>query len=234
MCGGTVDGDRRFRPKRRRSRLYSGSVDHLPPAAGGRRSAARLPCGSTGKGRRGAHCWVVPGLLLCLKSVARGSARAVVGIRVVPCGEWERSGSKQAARGTRSPVALLHLMFVAEPLAAVRARHAATDFARKHGAADQTVDDIALAVSEAVTNAVVHGYRDRPTPGDITMSIRRDGHYLVVLVCDDGVGISPRRDSPGLGIGLALIGQLTESLQIRDRHGGGAELSMRFRLQQDE
>ena len=96
------------------------------------------------------------------------------------------------------------------------------------------MDDIALAVSEAVTNAVVHGYRDRPTPGDITMSIRRDGHYLVVLVCDDGVGVSPRRDSPGLGLGLALIGQLSESLQIRDRRGGGAEVSMRFRLQPDE
>ncbi|MEP6953199.1 MAG: ATP-binding protein [Solirubrobacteraceae bacterium] len=129
---------------------------------------------------------------------------------------------------------LLQFVFVAEPLAAVHARHAASDFARKHGAADQTVGDIALAVSEAVTNAVVHGYRDRPAPGDITMSIRRDGHHLVVMVCDDGVGVSPRRDSPGLGLGLALIGQLSDSLQIRDRREGGAELSMRFRLRPDD
>lgn len=129
---------------------------------------------------------------------------------------------------------LLQLMLVAEPLAAAHARHAARDFARKHGASDQTVEDIALAVSEAVTNAAVHGYRDRPAPGDVTVSIRRDGHDLVVLVCDDGVGVSPRPDTPGLGLGLALIGQLSDSLEIRDRRGGGAELSMRFRLQPND
>lgn len=130
-------------------------------------------------------------------------------------------------------MSLLQLVFAAEPMAAVRARHAATDFARKQGAAGRALDDIALAVSEAVTNAVVHAYRDRPAPGDITVSIRRDGHHLVVSVCDDGVGISPRRDSPGLGLGLALIGQLSESLQIRARRGGGTELSMRLRMQPD-
>ena len=40
----------------------------------------------------------------------------------------------------------------------------------------------------------------------------------------------PRTDSPGLGLGLPLIAQMTESLEVHDRAGGGTEIRMAFAL----
>ena len=50
------------------------------------------------------------------------------------------------------------------------------------------------------------------------------------LVVDEGRGILPRADSPGLGLGLPLIAQMTESLEVHDRRGGGTEIRMAFAL----
>jgi len=56
--------------------------------------------------------------------------------------------------------------------------------------ADPSVDevsDIKTAVSEAVTNAIIHGYGQ--TPGNVKMAMTMDGETLTVQVCDEGVGI---------------------------------------------
>ena len=47
--------------------------------------------------------------------------------------------------------------------------------------------DIKTAVSEAVTNAIVHGYRD--TAGIIEMKINVDGEWVRIEIIDDGTGI---------------------------------------------
>ena len=95
------------------------------------------------------------------------------------------------------------------------------------GAADP--DGIALAVSEAVTNAVVHAYVDAPAPGEVEVFAQRhpdDG--IEIHVCDDGRGMMPRRDSPGLGVGLALITKLAQRFKVETRPGGGTAVSMLF------
>jgi anti-sigma regulatory factor (Ser/Thr protein kinase) len=100
-------------------------------------------------------------------------------------------------------------------------------YAREHGAADP--DGIALAVSEAVTNAVVHAYVDAPAPGDVEVFARRhpdDG--IEIHVCDEGRGMMPRRDSPGLGVGLPLVAKLAERFRVETRPGGGTAVSMQF------
>ncbi len=56
---------------------------------------------------------------------------------------------------------------------------------------DPTVEaltDVKTAVSEAVTNCVVHGYPDGV--GQITMECLIDGDLLHITISDDGVGIS--------------------------------------------
>ena len=50
------------------------------------------------------------------------------------------------------------------------------------------INDIKTAVSEAVTNAIVHGYPDGV--GEIELSARIDGRELYIEIADDGVGIS--------------------------------------------
>jgi anti-sigma regulatory factor (Ser/Thr protein kinase) len=101
------------------------------------------------------------------------------------------------------------------------------DFALEHGAADP--DAVALAVSEAVTNAVVHAYVDAPEPGEIEVIAQRVGDdRLEIFVCDDGRGMLPRHDSPGVGLGLPLVATLAESFEVQARTGGGTQVRMAF------
>ena len=71
-----------------------------------------------------------------------------------------------------------------------------------------------------MTNAVLHAYIDRE-PGMVIVTAHAGPGELVVCVIDDGRGMQPRPDSPGLGMGLPMIGQLTTSVDIRERPSGG-------------
>jgi anti-sigma regulatory factor (Ser/Thr protein kinase) len=102
------------------------------------------------------------------------------------------------------------------------------DFARAAGIAAGELDDLRLAVSEALTNVVVHAYRGEP--GEIILTAAVAGHELWVLIADDGVGMRPRVDGTGLGLGLGLIAQASDELTIAKRTSGGIELRMRFKL----
>jgi anti-sigma regulatory factor (Ser/Thr protein kinase) len=90
------------------------------------------------------------------------------------------------------------------------------------------VADMKMAVTEACTNVVVHAYPD----GDGPMSVRAglaDG-ALTVVVSDEGRGILPRPDSPGLGLGLPLIATLASSLELGTSDRDETEVRMVFEL----
>jgi len=110
-------------------------------------------------------------------------------------------------------------------------RRCAAGFARQAGAADETVHAVALGVSELVTNVIVHAYAGR-SPGRVLVSCRVEAGRVVVLVADEGAGIAARRDSPGLGHGLATVGALAQTLEIttgpQDR---GTYVTMSFAAQ---
>jgi anti-sigma regulatory factor (Ser/Thr protein kinase) len=73
--------------------------------------------------------------------------------------------------------------------------------------------DIALVVTEATTNVVLHAYVDRaPGPLDVTATVF--SREVLVTVSDCGHGMRPRSDSPGAGFGLALISRLTDAMTI--------------------
>ena len=117
---------------------------------------------------------------------------------------------------------------VAENVAPIR--HAVVELAMRAGAPDAVRTDVALAVGEACANVVVHAY----PPGDVGPLVVhaevRDGS-LVIVVLDQGQGMTPRPDSPGLGLGLPLIANLADNLEIRDGPDGqGTELVMSFGL----
>jgi anti-sigma regulatory factor (Ser/Thr protein kinase) len=115
-----------------------------------------------------------------------------------------------------------------EPACVPQLRRGVTEFARLLGAGDTVVRDLALAVSEAVTNAVLHAFVDR-APGRIRVVCEPGPETLLVRVLDDGRGMMPRSDSPGLGLGLPMIGQFTTSLDIREGlDGRGTEVRMAF------
>jgi serine/threonine-protein kinase RsbW len=107
------------------------------------------------------------------------------------------------------------------------ARREVEAYARAHGAVDPR--GIALAVSEAVTNAVIHAYIDEPQPGEVEVFAERHaGNGLEIQVCDDGRGMMPRSDSPGLGVGLPLVAKLAQRFRVESRPAGGTAVSMVF------
>jgi stage II sporulation protein AB (anti-sigma F factor) len=123
----------------------------------------------------------------------------------------------------------LRRSFPAEPGAPALARHAVRAFLAARGADPAVLGDIMLAVSEVVTNCVVHAYRGASS-GEVAMEAHHRGDTLVLSVVDQGGGMAPRHDSPGLGLGLPLVGRVAERVDIIAPSGGGTQVRMRFVL----
>ncbi len=89
--------------------------------------------------------------------------------------------------------------------------------------------DIVLVVSEALSNATVHAYVGMPL-GPVALVAALSNGSLRVTVTDEGRGMLPRTDSPGLGLGLGLIARLTDELEISSPGGRGTEICVSFAL----
>jgi serine/threonine-protein kinase RsbW len=94
---------------------------------------------------------------------------------------------------------------------------------------EQILSNIRLAVTEACTNVVVHAYPDGHE-GMLEILATLQEEKLVVVVRDEGPGIGPRPDSPGLGLGLPLIVALTESVLLGRDEDERTEVRMTFPL----
>src|SRR5688500_11560726 len=114
----------------------------------------------------------------------------------------------------------------ADPSSVAKARHAIARFGERDGASPAK---IAVAVSEAVANAVTHGSSREPgEPVYIEASV--DGPAVVVRVHDRGVGMRPKPTSPGLGLGIPILGHLADQVAI-DSSDSGVSVELRFRRQ---
>lgn len=113
----------------------------------------------------------------------------------------------------------------AVPSSVAQARMAAVVRARELGGTPELVDAVRLAVSEAATNAVLHAAAEH-----LWVGVGADDGLLQVTVSDDGHGMRPRADSPGVGLGLPIVSSLAESFEIVDGPVGGTEVRIGFRL----
>ncbi len=118
----------------------------------------------------------------------------------------------------------------AENVAVVR--HAIGGLGEALDVGDQTLSDVKLAVTEACTNTVVHAYPEGEGPLEIAAYVRDS--RLMIVVRDEGRGIVPRTDSPGLGLGLPLIATLAEALELGTDADQRTEVRMTFRLDEEE
>jgi serine/threonine-protein kinase RsbW len=129
----------------------------------------------------------------------------------------------KSARATYSAV---KLVTPAEPATVTTLRHRAVEFAGQNGAGERLRADIALAVSEAVTNVVKYAYG--PVGGMVELEASADKGWLEIRVRDQGEGFVPG-PSDGLGLGLALIADICTDLAI-SQESTGTEVRMRWAL----
>jgi serine/threonine-protein kinase RsbW len=141
---------------------------------------------------------------------------------LTPVGDWPASATGTAMRFQDS--------YPARPDSVSAIRKALQAFARRCRVPRDTVEAITLAVSEAATNVVVHAYRDAEQPGEIEVAAAVAADELWVIITDRGSGMRPRTDSPGLGLGLAIIAQMADGVDLVKPAAGGLELRMRFAL----
>ena len=99
--------------------------------------------------------------------------------------------------------------------------------------------DIKTAVSEAVTNAIVHGYRD--TAGIIEMKINVDGEWVRIEIIEDGTGIEDVEkarqpfyttcgDGTRSGMGFMVMESFMDELYVASAPDEGTRVVMRKRI----
>ena len=119
------------------------------------------------------------------------------------------------------------------------ARMAAAGFATQLDPTLDELGDIKTAVSEAVTNAIVHAYPDRL--GKIVLKMRiLEGQVLELSIRDWGCGISnveqarqPLYTTGGeerSGMGFTIMESFTDLLRVKSEPGKGTTVTMRKRI----
>ncbi len=120
-------------------------------------------------------------------------------------------------------------------------RSAAAAFALQ---CDPTVEEVAAvktAVSEAVTNAIVHGYRDGSGDVEMTMRLYSDG-VLYIQVKDKGRGIqdiekamqpqftTAPEDEERSGLGFTMMESFMDKVRVRSSVGKGTSVCLEKRI----
>ena len=100
--------------------------------------------------------------------------------------------------------------------------------AAAHGAEGMDLGDIALVVTEAVDNVVLHAY-DPGEEGRVRVWASVADGVLTLVVADEGHGVRPSA-STGLGLGLGLIAGLAADVAITGREPHGTELTITIPL----
>jgi len=108
-------------------------------------------------------------------------------------------------------------------------RRAAAQFAEEVGSDAATLRRVRLSVSEAISNVVLHAHRsDDEQPHHLMLVAEAEEHALRFTISDEGHGLRPRADSPGMGLGLALIGNSCDDLALETSDGGGTVVRISF------
>ncbi len=119
------------------------------------------------------------------------------------------------------------------------ARNVAVFYALKFNPSVSIVSDIKTAVSEAVTNSIVHGYPDKT--GNITMECYVENNSLHINVLDDGVGINDvktaiepffttREIDEHSGMGFTIMKSFMDSVDVVSKPNQGVKVYMTKKL----
>jgi stage II sporulation protein AB (anti-sigma F factor) len=104
----------------------------------------------------------------------------------------------------------------------------------------EELNDLKTAVSEAVTNAIIHGYDGNPD-GMVTIEARIEGDTVSIIVRDEGKGIedlelarqplfTSRPDLERSGMGFTIMENFMDGFEAASEPGKGTEIRMMKRI----
>ena len=119
------------------------------------------------------------------------------------------------------------------------ARTAVAAFAAQHDPTLEEINDIKTAVSEAVTNCIVHGYKNSVGKIFITVRIKSESAVLITIK-DRGAGIEDIKKareplfttggSDRAGLGFSVMESFTDKLSVRSAVGRGTTVTLYKRI----
>lgn len=103
----------------------------------------------------------------------------------------------------------------------------------------EELDDVKTAVSEAVTNAVIHGYEGKT--GTVRLEGQTEGNVFTIQVQDKGKGIANIKramepmfttDTTGerSGMGFSFMGAFMDQVQVESETGKGTTVTMKKKI----
>lgn len=103
------------------------------------------------------------------------------------------------------------------------------------------LDEIKTVVSEAVTNAIIHGYNGS-TEGTVTLEAEIDGDTVLISISDQGRGIedlelarqplfTSRPELERSGMGFTIMENFMDEFEVVSSQNGGTQLRMKKRIE---
>lgn len=120
------------------------------------------------------------------------------------------------------------------------ARTAASAYLMAFDPTFEELNDIKTAVSEAVTNAIVHGYPEEL--GEVTMELYTvEERTIVIKIADKGCGIADIKqameplfttcsDAERSGLGFTMMQSFCDTVKVRSKEGKGTTVTLIKRL----
>lgn len=108
------------------------------------------------------------------------------------------------------------------------------------------INDIKTAVSEAVTNCVVHAYQKRQSGNDlIKIECKLFPEMLEVIISDQGIGISnisqamepfftTEPNGERSGMGFTVMQSFMDQISVNNQNGGGTVVTMKKYITKDK
>ena len=104
----------------------------------------------------------------------------------------------------------------------------------------QQLTEIKTVVSEAVTNAIIHGYEENPH-GLVELNVVLDGNLLKVIIKDNGIGIddveqakqplfTTKQEEERSGLGFMIMESFTDSFEVVSEPGVGTTVTFEREL----
>lgn len=131
----------------------------------------------------------------------------------------------------------MQVMFDAKSVNESLARMVVTAFMTDMNPTLEQISDVKTAVSEAVTNAIIHGYENENREDSVELCCDREGQQLIVTVEDHGVGIADveqarnpfyttKPEQERSGMGFTFMEAFMDKVEVCSQLGVGTKVVM--------